>query len=586
MRLEDLRTAEAGDDLELSVRLRWIGGETRLWVRGPAVVAGPGDDLNPWVPLALVLAMRRAEPLLVDGPVSERLLHALPEAQEMLSAWNPWLTRIVVRATALADLGSPAPGRAAAFSRGVDSMYVAAVPRPRAETLTHLVFGDDLEPRYGAATRHAHVDLAREAARRLGRELVVVSSNAREVCAGVVDWEDAFGPALVALFGAASGACGHALIPSATDYLVQPGHGSHALLDPLWSTERLAVAHSSLSRGRAEKVAWLAEHRPDLVELLHVCFREDAPVNCGRCRKCLHTMAALHAAGALGRARLFPPAIDRRAMREIDLPGLVNRQFWNSSLQALGPKDRRLRRAMTRTLRRGDLARAVGDSSPGHASRTAAALVHGRPYSTARAGAASAEVGPAGDDWPPPRGHPPGRLGLVRAIDHHAECHRYAAGRLPDGRRTGELGAVLAERPSGGVPLRLTAEGLPVVDGLPIGRSGRVAWAAAPLRAGRLGDAARRSVAAVRAARGRSGRGAPGAAAAPAGWLHAEPAPDRLPLLAARHPVLPDVLLTTSAAEAAALGYGPPLLLGHLEAIAPVTGALGPAATPVPWTRG
>jgi hypothetical protein len=139
VRLEDPRTVEAGDDLERSVRLRWIGGETRLWVRAPAALAGPEDDVSPWVPLAVVLAMRRAEPLLVDGPVSERLLHALSEAQEMLSMWNPWLTRVAVRATALTGPGTPAPGRAAAFSRGVDSMYVAAAPRPPGEALTHLV---------------------------------------------------------------------------------------------------------------------------------------------------------------------------------------------------------------------------------------------------------------------------------------------------------------------------------------------------------------------------------------------------------------------------------------------------------------
>jgi hypothetical protein len=55
--------------------------------------------------------------------------------------------------------------------------------------------------------------------------------------------------------------------------------------------------------------------------------------------------------------------------------------------------------------------------------------------------------------------------------------------------------------------------------------------------------------------------------------------------MAAAHPVLEDVLLTTDRAEARELGYGEPVSIGFLEARAPVTGSLGTAASPIAWAR-
>ena len=63
------------------------------------------------------------------------------------------------------------------------------------------------------------------------------------------------------------------------------------------------------------------------------------------------------------------------------------------------------------------------------------------------------------------------------------------------------------------------------------------------------------------------------------------PAPDRLPLYAARHPALDDVLLTTDPREAVALGYGRPALLVYLDACAPASGRLEVERPPLRWTH-
>jgi hypothetical protein len=219
-------------------------------------------------------------------------------------------------------------------------------------------------------------------------------------------------------------------------------------------------------------------------------------------------------------------------------------------------------------------------------------LVHGRvsDLPTKPSGTASAEVAALDPNWPPPRDQPPGRLGLVRAVDHDARRHQYAAGRLPAGQRSGELGALLADRPDGGVALTLGHDGQLVPDRPPESLSVRAAvrWVLGPLvwrvpatLAARLRSVCRRALDVKR----RPGQDRRPALGQPAGWLHGTGGAGRIELWAATHPVLDDILLTTDPDEARELGYRAPVSLGYLEEGAPVTGTPGPAEVAIPWAR-
>jgi hypothetical protein len=597
VRIEDPRAEERDGRLERSVRLAWIGGEARFAVRVPAELAPAEEDLSAFVPIAMLLAMRRAEPLQVDGAVSERLLRALPRAQEILHAWAPTLTRIPVRAAAAAPAEAPAAGRASFFSRGVDSTYSAAVERPPEERLSHLVFSRDFDPIYGEETRRRNAEAASAAAEMLGLELVVLSSNIPELLRDVVDFDDATS-AMLATFGLSlPGLAGRLLLPSTQPYGTLGHAGSHPLLDGLWSTERVELVHDSCAPDRGAKVGWLVEERPELLPGLHVCFNRDSVVNCGRCGKCLWTMTLLRAAGGLELATSFPDEIDLDTLRGMQRPAYHQWMNWDGAYRTL-PPDREhdeLRDAIAVLLRKSSRTggKAGSLSMSAHQTRRVHALTHGRilelpPFEE---GTASAELAPLDPAWPPPREVPPGRLGLVRAVDGPEARHRYAAGAVPAGQRSGELGAVLAEPPPNAAELRLDAGGVPLVAlerprrPRPLAAAG---WVLAPLRwsdlaerPARLRSSARRALQAGRALL----RGRPPARrnGQPAGWLHAEDGPARLPLWAAAHPVLDDVLLTTDEGEARELGYEEPVLLGYLEACAPVTGLLGPGYVDVQW---
>ena len=370
------------------------------------------------------------------------------------------------------------------------------------------------------------------------------------------------------------------------------------MLDHFFGTEWVDVEHDFSGHGRGGKVAVLAGQRPDLLPHLKVCYHEDRPDNCGRCPKCVTTMVALAAAGGLDAATAFPP-LDLGLVREQRPFSLRVRSQWAEILVTLGTTGAQgeLRRAMEHALRRtvrvgprqrlriarerlaGE--RPVLDPTwtapePGFDSnalaRTLMHLRYGRPD-----GRRSRR------SRPQPRFRMRGAqdttsVPLMRAVDLRARHHRYAAGDRPPGEPAGELGGLLPD----GVPLRLDARGVPVhppLRGRPAAAQ-RAAWVLAPLAFAGVPLAARARGIVTRVRDLARPRPAPPGPATVAGHLHPEPGPGRVPLLLADHPVLPDRLLTTRAAEAADLGYSEPVVLGYLIDTAPA-----PPPCDVPWAH-
>ena len=335
MRIDRPLVDERDGRVERSVRVGWDGGEFPLSVTVPAEFAGDPADLSPFVCAVLLLAMRRAEDLEVDGPVAPALIERLPRIVDLYARWDPRLYRTRVAA----EPGAAPPARAAGigcfFSRGVDSLYSASSPRPPPGPLTHLVFCDRLEPIHGPAVRAEEIRLAEEAAAAIGLPLVVIESNVRELTDPVVrDWEDMAGAGLSFLANALAGGLGHVVIPSSDGAQTIGPNGTSPLLDPLFSTDSVEIEHD-VPRTRVAKVAWLARERPDLLPWLKVCFNENRSDNCGRCGKCLLTMLALVAAGVLERATAFPDEFDLDALGEISPTQLNSRLDYEEARAAI-----------------------------------------------------------------------------------------------------------------------------------------------------------------------------------------------------------------------------------------------------------
>ena len=106
-------------------------------------------------------------------------------------------------------------------------------------------------------------------------------------------------------------------------------------------------------RSRAEGAA-IAAQRPDLLPFLKVCYAEDRVDNCGRCGKCIITMAALMGVDALDAATGFPgrsPSTSSAAMRPAPLQ---SRQHWIDVVRLLDDTGRapEVRDAILHALRR------------------------------------------------------------------------------------------------------------------------------------------------------------------------------------------------------------------------------------------
>lgn len=305
-------------------------GAEAVSIEIPAAIAGDRDDHAWLVGLGIWPAILAHTDLHVAADIELGHLNRIERLLHVYRSWMPALPipRVTVAAETAVSTLPPAEGTAAYFSRGVDSMYEAALHTKARDPLTHLVFLDGIEPRHSPGTAAGEIEQATAAADLLGLPLEVVRTDAHALTGHAQDWSDVHGCVLAALATSFGGALGEVVIPSTDSYATLVPYGSHPLLDPLLSTSSMTVTHGDLGAGRAAKVAAIAAQRPDLLPYLKVCYEEDRVDNCGRCGKCIITMAALQAVDALGVATGFPNAIPMDELRAMRPAPLQSRQHW------------------------------------------------------------------------------------------------------------------------------------------------------------------------------------------------------------------------------------------------------------------
>jgi hypothetical protein len=306
-------------------------------VRGAPVAA----EAEPLLAAALLLAMRRGEPLCVPGRVSPRLLEGAARIQEIFHAWDRRFRPVPIEATPAAGRPRwPRPrGVACFFSGGVDSFYTAL---KHADRIGALVFCEGWDPPLEDAGRRARARAAvRAAAAALGKPLVEVVTNLAAVSAPVVRWRYYHGSALAAIALLLAPGFDRVLVPASHSYADLHPLGSHPLVDPLWSTEDVEVVHDGAEATRSQRVARIAESSAAL-RWLRVCWEgPDGAQNCGRCEKCVRTMVALRLAGALDRCATFPGVLDLEAVARLEIRTADARAYAEDNLRAAQEAGRR-----------------------------------------------------------------------------------------------------------------------------------------------------------------------------------------------------------------------------------------------------
>jgi len=317
MRLVAVEWVRDGNRIALVGRIERDERALELFFRFPAELAdSETPSADPFLAALLVPAMAAGEALVLDPPVSRRLLARAVRVQDVLTSWYPARRRITITATTrpsppgarVAD----ARGVGSFFSGGVDSCYTLlksrlGLPSP-ADPITHLIFVKGFDAPLSEVDRLAESERRlRDTAAQHGCTLVAVETNLREVVPA--PWgEMQCGSALAAVGLGLGSALRTVLIPASYDYDELIPHGTHPLLDELWSTETTEFLHDGCERTRVAKVAALVDHAPALVDQLRICWEaaRGGPENCGRCGKCVRTMTVLRALGHLGATASFP----------------------------------------------------------------------------------------------------------------------------------------------------------------------------------------------------------------------------------------------------------------------------------------
>ncbi len=305
------RVVHAGGRVELTAPVRHGDVSSELRIGYPA--SGPPE--RPGDALALLLvhhAMRLGTTLRVDDAVSADVLANLAEAQRRWATIRVWrATRPVpIEAAVVAPPRVPRPGRgwAAAFSGGVDSWHAALAHRERLRAIVYLHGIDEEEPAPERRARDGE-RLAADAA-ALGLEPIEVDSNVRKVVVRDLGgiWDETYAIAPTAIAHLLADRAERFLVPGEVSYgelqVARETAKYHPYLDRWTGGSAVAITTAGMDLRRHEKVALLAREHAWVLPRLRVCFAEltDGHVggpNCGRCEKCLRTLAALRACGAL-----------------------------------------------------------------------------------------------------------------------------------------------------------------------------------------------------------------------------------------------------------------------------------------------
>ncbi|HKO39201.1 MAG TPA: hypothetical protein VJU14_12615 [Solirubrobacterales bacterium] len=316
--IADLRSGPG----ELSFEARIAGHSRRIWFRS-------GTEVEPYpeaaLAAALMPAMRSGGTLTMSDPISPRVLRMQREFQGIQEAWSrgwsfgdPPLNLVEVKAPVRPAEQRSATGRVALFfSGGVDSWSTLLGD----EEVTDLIFVRGLDILTRAPHQEGLADQVearlREAAAELGLPLHAVETNARDLselngpAEPVVRWESYYNSALCAVALFLGPLFDRVLISNGFPYRNQSNLGSSWMVDQLWGNENLEIFDAGGNLTRVERTRRIAAH-PVVQKTLRVCWRNlDGAYNCGRCLKCLMTMAMLEAFGQLQNFETFPRTLER-----------------------------------------------------------------------------------------------------------------------------------------------------------------------------------------------------------------------------------------------------------------------------------
>lgn len=288
-----------------------------------------------WLSIGLLPAMKTGATMRVDGPVSPRFLEGQSHNQRLFRSWKPGYHPVAIEGAQLQPPHHPHARRVGTFfSTGADSSYTFLKHQAEITDLIYLAGFDITRGDYSHYSNTAAA--AQRVARHYGVNLVIVETNLREFIDRYAFWGMAHGAAMSGIGHMLSSHFQHIYVAASLDLERQIHWGTHPELDNNWSSETLEFIHDGVEARRIDKINRLASE-PVILQNLRVCvYPPGRNLNCGRCEKCVRTMIALQAVGALDRCDTFDAPLDlRRIYRLYAQEDRLHAAFIAENLEAL-----------------------------------------------------------------------------------------------------------------------------------------------------------------------------------------------------------------------------------------------------------
>jgi hypothetical protein len=367
MKINDFEFENSGGRCRSSARVRWEQLDhpaSTLRFDVPhrpegAFGASPEASLLACFPLAVQHGERRVQ---VDAPVCPMLVEGLHTVHAWWRRWG--LIRTAMPKIETAGGPSPASGRTRTLgflSGGVDSthmllrnrkLYGRGDPAFIEEAL--VIHGFDIGKRiHRPEESHFEMTVSRLAgmAGVLDLGLLPCSTNLRHLPSRPGVWSYLHhGAALAAVAHAATGGPARFFLAASFDVAQMTPWGSHPLIDPYYSSQRLTLMHEGSRFSRLAKVAEIAG-APTVLASLRVCpANMPGHLNCGECEKCLRTRLELLAAGHDETPAFGPSAMPAELLeRNLAIESDYQRSYYG---EVLGPLEARGFRELARILGR------------------------------------------------------------------------------------------------------------------------------------------------------------------------------------------------------------------------------------------
>ncbi|TKB45474.1 hypothetical protein [Thalassotalea mangrovi] len=271
---------------------------------------------DPFITASLLSAMYLNEDIVIDDDwlVSPKLLQNLDKIQDIFTRWEKYLGyklhKVAIRGGILQEAETHFDKVVSFFSGGVDGSHTFLTNK---DDIDALLFVKGIDMQLDNDELFAQASAANQQyLQKYNKPLLNIVSNVRFLGHHFgVKWGACCGGGLSSIALAAG--VKKCLIASGSSYDYIYPSGTNYISDHLWSNAGTKIVHDGAQTSRLDKIRLLAQDK-DSLNILRVCWHDDG-YNCGKCEKCLRTMASLRALGL--RVDTFPELTDDLALQQL-----------------------------------------------------------------------------------------------------------------------------------------------------------------------------------------------------------------------------------------------------------------------------